>query len=203
MLIYYSIFGGRVAKPRLLLHDMNTMFKRFFDICFALLMILISSPVWLAIAVAVRLGSKGPILFRQERIGWHGRRFVAYKFRTLYRTDLDQAARPDDPNVTGVGRFIRRTHLDELPQFLNVLKGDMTIVGPRAERPVDGKPAELLSVQPGITGPAQLMKKPNCREDFEDNHAAEMKYFLHRRTFGGDLKIVWQTITKIFKANSF
>ncbi len=125
----------------------------------------------LVVAIAVKLGSKGPILYRQRRVGMNGRVFTLYKFRSMY-TDAESRtgavwATKDDPRITPVGRFIRKVRLDELPQFWNVVKGDMAIVGPRPERP---EFVELLSqqipyyrqrhaVKPGITGWAQISHK--------------------------------------------
>jgi len=136
-----------------------------------LLGLICSLPFMLAVAIAVKLGSKGPILYRQRRVGMNGRVFTLYKFRSMY-TDAESRtgavwATKDDPRITPVGRFIRKVRLDELPQFWNVVKGDMSIVGPRPERP---EFVELLSqqipyyrqrhaVKPGITGWAQINHK--------------------------------------------
>jgi sugar transferase (PEP-CTERM system associated) len=133
--------------------------------------LLCSLPFMLGVAIAVKLGSKGPILYRQRRVGMNGRVFTLYKFRSMY-TDAELRtgavwATKDDPRITPVGRFIRKVRLDELPQFWNVVKGDMSIVGPRPERP---EFVELLSqqipyyrqrhaVKPGITGWAQINHK--------------------------------------------
>jgi lipopolysaccharide/colanic/teichoic acid biosynthesis glycosyltransferase len=141
------------------------MAKRAFDLAVAALALLLASPLMLVIALAVRLDSAGPVFFRQERVGQGGARFRIHKFRTMV---ADAAARGpaltvgDDPRVTRVGRFLRRSKLDELPQLIDVLVGDMSLVGPRPEVPqyVARYPAALrdrvLALKPGITDPVSL-----------------------------------------------
>jgi lipopolysaccharide/colanic/teichoic acid biosynthesis glycosyltransferase len=140
------------------------MLKRLFDIAGALAALCIVAPLLLPIALWVVLDSRGPVLYRARRIGRHHRPFAMYKFRTMV---ADAARRGPaltyqaDPRITRAGRFLRRTHLDELPQLFNVLKGDMSLVGPRPEAPdyVDpGSPVwrQVLSVRPGICGLSQL-----------------------------------------------
>jgi lipopolysaccharide/colanic/teichoic acid biosynthesis glycosyltransferase len=139
--------------------------KRLFDIVGALVALCISAPALLPIALWVVLDSRGPVLYRARRIGRHNRPFVMYKFRTMV-ADADRRGPAltyqADPRITRAGRFLRRTHLDELPQLFNVLKGDMSLVGPRPEAPDYVDPLsplwqEVLSVRPGICGLAQLM----------------------------------------------
>jgi exopolysaccharide biosynthesis polyprenyl glycosylphosphotransferase len=117
----------------------NFIVKRSFDLLFASCILLLASPIILLIAILIKLGSKGPIFFFQERVGLDGEEFKVIKFRSM-RTDAEQSTGPvwsqkDDPRVTNLGRFLRRFSLDELPQLMNVIKGDMSIVGPRPERP--------------------------------------------------------------------
>lgn len=145
--------------------------KRLFDLVVGTLTLIAVAPVMLIVALAVRLDSPGPALFRQQRVGENGRLFTIYKFRSMtvdaearlhevLRTDQDQPIahkRPDDPRVTRVGRFIRRTSLDELPQLFNVLKGDMSLVGPRPEVPwlaaqYEDWQRKRFAVPPGMTG---------------------------------------------------
>lgn len=141
------------------------MTKRLFDIGFAVLALLLLGPLLLAVALWVRLDSPGPVLFRQQRVGQGGRLFGIVKFRTM-RPDAE-AAGPQitigqDARITRAGAWLRRSKLDELPQFLNVLRGDMSVVGPRPEVPryVALYPAEVretvLSVRPGITDLASI-----------------------------------------------
>ncbi|MDP9325246.1 MAG: sugar transferase [Candidatus Dormibacteraeota bacterium] len=151
------------------------MLKRSSDIAVALIGIVVLSPVWLAIAAAVKLSSPGPVLYRQPRLMQGGRVFTMYKFRTMVDgaeallnsvSHLNQASGPlfksrDDPRVTAVGRFLRRHYLDELPQFLNVLKGNMSLVGPRpCLRNEEALHREALAfrfaVPQGMTGPWQI-----------------------------------------------
>jgi exopolysaccharide biosynthesis polyprenyl glycosylphosphotransferase len=141
--------------------------KRAFDITFSLLAILITSPLMLATLLAVRLSSRGPVLYRQERMGMDGRTFPILKFRTM-RMDAEHSgammASKEDPRRTSIGTFLRKYSLDELPQFFNVLLGDMSLVGPRPERPVFIEefkrqiPRYHLrhKVKAGITGWAQI-----------------------------------------------
>ena len=147
--------------------------KRLFDIGMALMMFVFSAPVWLAIACAIKVGDGGPVFYRQERWGRDQRRFQVLKFRTMVaHSDRDFGVRQatlHDRRITPVGRFLRATGLDELPQILNILLGDMSFVGPRAlstnERAADGAPiryektsgfARRLQVRPGLTGLATI-----------------------------------------------
>jgi len=141
------------------------MAKRLFDIAFAALALLLLCPLLLAIALWVRLDSPGPVFFRQQRVGRGGRLFGIYKFRTMY-TGAEamgpQITVGEDARITRAGAWLRRSKVDELPQFLNVLRGDMSVVGPRPEVPryVALYPAEVretvLSVRPGITDLASI-----------------------------------------------
>ena len=131
------------------------------------------SPIMLIIALLIKTDSKGPVMYTQERVGYIGKVFQVYKFRTMY-IDAEKNgpcwAKSSDPRVTRVGRFLRNTRLDELPQFINVLKGEMSIIGPRPERPVFTQEfmkvipnfGERLTVKPGITGWAQVNGGYEC-----------------------------------------
>lgn len=136
--------------------------RRTIDVLVAGMALLVLSPVLLAVALLVRLTSPGPVIFRQRRITTGRREFTMYKFRTM-RTDCEgpDLTRSGDARVTGPGKVLRRTSLDELPQLLNVLRGDMTLVGPRPETPALAAcyPSELqwvLDQTPGLTGPSQI-----------------------------------------------
>jgi sugar transferase (PEP-CTERM system associated) len=159
----WLIFSDGFVKTRL-----ERRVKRVLDVSLAFAVFTLSLPFMAVIALAIKLDSAGPVLFRQERVGEHGRRFFINKFRSM-RAEAEREsgpvwARPDDPRVTRVGRILRRARLDELPQLLNVLVGDMSFVGPRPERPefVQVLQEEIpfylarLSVKPGVTGWAQV-----------------------------------------------
>jgi lipopolysaccharide/colanic/teichoic acid biosynthesis glycosyltransferase len=140
------------------------MWKRTFDIVVSLLALIVLAPVIVIIALAVRLGSPGPIFYRATRVGRGGRPFTLYKFRSMV-ADADKRGpgitAAGDSRITPVGRVLRRTKLDELPQLINVLRGDMSMVGPRPEDPryvalYTPEQREILSVRPGITSLASL-----------------------------------------------
>ena len=117
----------------------NAMIKRLMDIVGSIICIVIFSPVMLLSAILVKITSSGPLIFKQERVGLHNEKFMMYKFRTMYvQTEEEEKkgwTQKNDPRVTKVGGFLRKTSLDEFPQLFNVLKGDMSLVGPRPERP--------------------------------------------------------------------
>ncbi len=163
-----------------LLNKQEMIIKRVLDMSITLILLLLTFPIFIILALLVRLDSKGPILYRQKRLGKDGETFDSYKFRTMYEkaeerlqellTNDSQAKAEyekyhklsNDPRVTRVGKFFRRYSLDELPQFLNVLKGDMNLIGPRSylprELPAMGESARIiLKVKPGITGWWQVM----------------------------------------------
>jgi exopolysaccharide biosynthesis polyprenyl glycosylphosphotransferase len=153
----------------------SQLLKRTFDVLVASLILILLSPLLLVITLAIKLTSSGPALFRQTRIGRHGREFKMLKFRTMFHgaderkqdlIDLNEAAPmfkiPDDPRATAVGRFLRRRSLDELPQIFNVLRGDMSLVGPRPlvteeDRLFSGWERRRYHVAPGVTGPWQIL----------------------------------------------
>lgn len=147
--------------------------KRLFDLFAAAMGLLLLAPLGMLVALAIKLDSPGPVFFRQDRVGRHGRLFAIHKFRTM-RTgpaapDVLQITLHDDPRVTRVGRWLRATKVDELPQLIDVLRGCMSLVGPRPEVPryVALYPAALrdkiLSVLPGITDPASLAYRDESR----------------------------------------
>jgi len=166
-------------------------------------------PILLITAVAVRLSSPGPVLFRQMRAGQNNVPFMLYKFRSMYTNAEAQTgavwAQENDPRITPVGRFLRKYRLDELPQLFNVLRGEMSIVGPRPERPefVNVLAAEVpfymlrLSVKPGITGWAQInYHYGNTIEDAEVKLEYDL-YYLKNLSFGLDLYIMFHTVKTI------
>ena len=187
----------------------NSVIKRITDILGAIAAIIIFSPIMLLTVLAVKLTSKGPIIFSQERVGLHNKPFKMYKFRSMYvQTPEEEATRwttKGDPRVTKVGRFIRRFNIDEMPQFFNVLKGDMSLVGPRPERPQfvekfkEEIPRYMIKhqVRPGITGWAQVN---GYRGDTSIRKRIDFDlYYIENWTFGLDIKILFQTVFKGFK----
>ena len=146
----------------------NMLMKRLVDIAGALAAIVLCSPFMLTAAIAVKVTSRGPLIFKQERVGLHNKPFQMYKFRSMeVQSDADEKKGwtvKNDPRVTKVGRILRSTSIDELPQLFNVLKGDMSMIGPRPERPLfvekfrEEIPRYMIKhqVRPGITGWAQV-----------------------------------------------
>ncbi|SPF45618.1 putative Sugar transferase, PEP-CTERM system associated [Candidatus Sulfopaludibacter sp. SbA4] len=180
--------------------------KRCFDVMFAAAMILLASPLLVLIAIAIKSDSAGPVLFRQVRVGLHGRKFVIYKFRSMRRdAELDSGpawAAEQDARVTRVGRLLRTFRLDEIPQAFNVLKGDMSIVGPRPERPcfVDRLKRQIPFydlrhyLKPGITGWAQVMYQYGSSvEDSYEKLQYDLYYAKHR-SFRCDVEILLRTV---------
>ncbi len=174
----YDILAGSVRMSNILgavLIEVSTeimppwqrSLKRIIDVGFSLLALILGFPIFLIIGLLVKMGSHGPIFFKQIRIGWHGKPFYIYKFRTMF-VDAEKAgpqlSSEHDPRITKIGRFLRRSRLDELPQFYNVLIGDMSLVGPRPERQFFIKKIEeraphyrrLHKVRPGITSWGQV-----------------------------------------------
>lgn len=186
----------------------NRAVKRTVDIAGALVGLLLSSPVMLLIAVLVKTTSEGPVIFSQERIGRHNKPFRMYKFRSMRRTD-GQGNTADwtvenDPRVTKVGRFIRKTSLDELPQLFNILRGDMSLVGPRPEQTKyveefkEKIPRYMIKhqVRPGLTGWAQVN---GLRGDTSIERRIDYDlYYIENWTLGFDIRIILLTIFKGF-----
>ncbi len=186
----------------------NAMVKRMTDIVGSLICIVIFSPIMFVSAVLVKATSKGPLIFKQERVGLHNKPFWMYKFRTMYvQTEEEEKkgwTQKNDPRVTSVGKFLRKTSLDEFPQLFNVLKGDMSLVGPRPERPQyvekfrEEIPRYMIKhqVRPGMTGWAQVN---GYRGDTSIKKRIEYDlYYIENWTLGLDLKILFLTVFKGF-----
>lgn len=188
---------------------MQKAVKRIFDIVFALLMIVVLAPVWVVLAIWIAVTSPGGIFFRQKRTGYKGREFNMLKFRSMYvNADADtKQAEGDDPRITAVGRFLRRSSLDELPQLWNVVTGDMSVIGPRphmlahteyyAARIPDYM--RRHDMRPGLTGYAQVKgfrgATPTLK-DMEDRVKADLEY-IDWFSLWLDLKIFTLTIWKM------
>jgi exopolysaccharide biosynthesis polyprenyl glycosylphosphotransferase len=176
--------------------------KRVLDLIIALLIFIPALLIWPIIVFYIRFDSKGRAIFKQERIGKDGNPFILYKFRTMYvETPKFQEApeQPNDPRITKVGRFLRKYSLDELPQLINVLKGDMSMVGPRPEMPFivskyEDWQCRRLSVKPGITGLWQIVgrKKLPLYQNLEYDF-----YYIKNQSLLLDLIILWKTIPAV------
>jgi exopolysaccharide biosynthesis polyprenyl glycosylphosphotransferase len=201
-----SIYGAPLIEvnPEIM-KPWEESLKRVLDVLVSLLILIIGLPFWLFVAAIIKLDSPGPVLYGQERLGKNGRPFRIFKFRSM-SADAEKKSGPvwaakRDPRVTRVGRIIRRLHIDEVPQFINVLRGDMSLVGPRPERSffVEKLSVELplykrrLKVRPGITGWAQVKHKYD--ESIEDVKV-KLKYdlfYIENMSWRMDLKILFNT----------
>jgi Undecaprenyl-phosphate glucose phosphotransferase len=189
-----------------------TLMKNIEDRVFSLLLLILLSPLLLLIALVIKLDSPGSALFRQPRYGLNNREFNVYKFRTMRRdapvsAEVRQATR-DDPRVTRIGRFLRRSSLDELPQLLNVVKGEMSLIGPRPhavphnikyEALIDEYPARH-NLKPGITGWAQVngLRGETDTDDKMKRRVEYDLYYIENWSFILDVKIIWMTIFKVW-----
>ena len=195
------------------------MAKRAFDLLGAALALVLLSPLMLAVALWIKLDSPGPVFFRQQRVGRHGVPFDIHKFRTMdSRADGLPLTVGEDPRITRAGRFLRRTRIDELPQFIDVLRGCMSLVGPRPEVPryVALYPAALreraLAVRPGITDPAslayideatQLARAADPEREYVEvilpaklKHAAD---YADHATLATDVRVLWRTVRVLLR----
>ena len=200
-----------IAKSRLT--GFNLLLKRIFDFVFSLILVIISSPLMLLIALAIKIDSDGPVLFRQKRIGRGGKPFKMFKFRSmvkgaerlgtplsyLYKVEGKTYKRKDDPRITRVGKLLRKFSLDELPQLLNVVTGEMSLVGPRpkveAELEEYGSYYEKLMITPGITGLWQVSGRAEL--SFEDRIRLDI-YYIENWSLWLDLKILLRTVPAVF-----
>ena len=191
--------------------DTSTMiFKRAFDICFALLVLVLGLPLYLILMVITKLTSPGPIFYKQERIGIHEEPFEIFKFRSM-RVDAEQSgpqlSKDNDPRITKWGEFMRKTRLDELPQFWNVLRGDMSVVGPRPERKfyiqqiVAKAPGykTLLSIKPGITSIGQVYYGYAENVDQMCQRMLFDLRYLNEVNFQTDINIILKTVQVMFQ----
>jgi exopolysaccharide biosynthesis polyprenyl glycosylphosphotransferase len=186
-----------IKAPRI--HPLYAFFKRIFDIVISVLVIICLSPIFLLISILIKRDSKGYILFKQRRVGYKGKEFWMYKFRTMWVDVKPYDWTPtshDDPRITRFGKFLRRTSLDELPQFYNTLKGDMSIVGPRPEMPFivemyNELQRERLEAKPGITGLWQI--SADRARQIHENIEYDL-YYIENCGFLLDLIIIIRTI---------
>ena len=182
---------------------MNNFLKRVFDFTTSSIGCILISPILVIIALLIKLTSKGPILFKQKRVGRYGKEFNILKFRTMV-VDAEKLGKQitvgNDSRITKVGSFLRKYKLDELPQLINVIKGDMSLVGPRPSLPNEVKEFEpwmlrRLEVKPGLTCYWQVMGRNNI--DFENWMKLDIKY-VNERSFWLDIKLIFKTFFVLF-----
>ena len=188
--------------------------KRIIDIVASFIGLILLSPLILIVSILIKLESKGEVIFKQKRVGLNGKEFYMYKFRSMVinaeelKKQLEsqnEMSGPmfkikDDPRITKVGKFIRKTSIDELPQLINVIKGDMSLVGPRPSLPKEVKKfeqwmMERLEVKPGLTCIWQISGRNNI--DFEDWMKLDIKY-IRERSFKLDMKLILKTVLVLF-----
>jgi len=217
----YEILSGQARTSQLygiplidimpeLMPEWEKKLKRISDVFFSLIVLILTLPLNIFVSILIKLDTKGPILFKQDRIGMNNKEFKIYKFRSMY-LDAEKNTGPvwsrrDDPRVTRVGKILRQLRIDEIPQFYNVLKGEMSLVGPRPERPyfVEMLSKQLpyykrrLKVRPGITGWAQVKHKYD--ESIEDVKV-KLRYdlfYIENMSLRMDIKILARTILVVF-----
>lgn len=194
-----------------LLRPWEAFLKRLLDTLVSLIVLIVGLPFWILISILIKLDSKGPILYKQERVGKNGKIFICYKFRSMY-VDAEKTGPKttilNDPRVTRIGVFLRKTHIDEVPQFWNVLKGEMSLVGPRPERPVFVESynklvpmfKRRLVVPPGITGWNQV-KSPLFEISVEHlkNRLKDDFYYIENMSLKLDIEIILRTIFLVLR----
>jgi len=194
------------------LNSIQQAITRLVDIIVAALILLVGSPLWLLIALAIRINSPGAVIYKQTRIGRNGRPFKVYKFRSMYK-NADQvlaalmahneAQGPlfkmkDDPRITAIGKFLRRTSFDEIPQLINVLRGEMSLVGPRPPLPEEVAQYEewqkgRLAIKPGMTGLWQVRGRSDI--SFEEGVLMDLYYIEHQ-----SLRLYFQILLRTIPA---
>ena len=192
---------------------MHKALKRIFDVLFALLAIVALAPVWIVVAIWIAVTSPGGVFFRQKRTGYNGEDFDLLKFRSMYvnnEADTLQAS-ADDPRITPIGKFLRRSSLDELPQLWNVVRGDMSIIGPRPHMvahteyypPLVKDYMRRHEMRPGLTGYAQVNGLRGATPDVNDmrRRVEADIYYIDHYSLWLDLKIFFLTIWKMLTLN--
>ena len=186
----------------------QTLWKRVIDTTISIVAMIVLSPILFVVALAIKFTSPGPILFKQQRLGLHGKEFTIYKFRSMAvgteRTGSGVYSEKDDPRVTKIGKFIRATSIDELPQLINIIVGDMAIVGPRPPLTYHPWPIEqyteeqfhMFDVRPGITGWAQV----HGRKEVEWHEHIKMNvWYTQHISLALDIKILFMTVFKVLR----
>lgn len=185
--------------------------KRFFDIVFSLLGLIILSPLFLIVAILIKCGSKGPVFFKQERRTKNGKVFKMYKFRTMVVGAEHQGAGlfnyENDPRITKIGKFLRKSSIDELPQLFNTLKGDLSLVGPRPcvkyelgdYETLNSRYKKRFKMRAGITGLAQVMGRNDISWDEKVGYDNQYIDNFKKHGIFTDIRILWKTFIKVFK----
>lgn len=192
---------------------MNKFFKRFFDILFSGIFLIILSPILLIFSIWIKVDSKGPIFFRQERLGFRGKTFRIFKFRTMvvnaeHIGDGLSIKTEGDPRITKIGRFLRKYSIDELPQLINVFIGDMSLVGPRPPvtyhpyKGIENYPdwaIKRFEMRPGITGLAQVRYRNS--KTWDERFVVDIEY-IEKFNLLLDLKIIFGTVGRVFASKN-
>ena len=208
--MYDTVFGNVIHEVYDDLFSRKEVgLRRFLDFLGAVFLMLVLLPLFSVIAIAIKLESKGSVFYSQIRVGIDGREFRIFKFRSMFQ-DAEKNSGPiwaqkDDPRITSVGRFMRLTRIDELPQLMNILKGDMSFIGPRPERPffVDSFKQQIplyqnrLKTKPGVTGWAQVKwRYDESLEDVREKLNFDL-YYINNHTLWLDIKIFFLTLKTI------
>ena len=195
---------------KVLLKSINDFYKnsiiRIFDIVFSLSVLIVFLPIWLVISLIIKLDSNGPVIFRQIRVGLDGKLFQMYKFRTMVKNAQKIGpliTEKNDCRVTFIGRFLRKTSLDEIPNFINVLKGEMSVIGPRPEVPdiachYNKWQKKVLSVKPGITGFSQVLGRQELEIDYKSRLD---RYYIKKSGLCMDMWIMFKTVFVVVKGS--
>lgn len=212
-------FDSSIRKRNKFAFGLYLFLKRTFDIITSLLGTIILSPLFLAIAIAVKADDGGRVFYKHERVGLRGKKIYIYKFRSMRENaneDLEKILTPeqlrqykteykvdDDPRITRVGSFLRKTSLDELPQFINIICGDLSLIGPRplveSELEMYGNAREkLLSAKPGLTGYWQVYARNTVGYENGERQRMEL-YYVDHRSIGFDIKLFFRTFVSVLK----
>jgi len=199
---HYRELGRSMAQPA-------EQIRMFIEFVLALVILVVSMPIILIALILVRTTSRGPVIYAQKRLGRWGRVFTIYKIRTMYRDSEPNGAQwsvPGDPRVTPVGGLLRWSHVDELPQLINIMQGKMSLVGPRPERPeiagqlerVYPEYRQRLNVRPGVTGLAQVLQRPDTNLTMVSRKLSLDLYYIDHASFWLDLRILLATVPHVF-----
>lgn len=179
---------------------LQKVIKRLIDIIFSLIVFIVLLPIWIIVAILIKVTSPGPVFFLQDRPGQYKKIFKVYKFRTMRlgseKMVKGQEVMKDDDRITSIGKYLRRSKIDEIPQVLNVLKGEMSLVGPRPERiasleEYDDEISKRLNMRPGMTGLAQV--SGNIYLDLQERYRLDV-YYVDNYSLWLDIKIIFRTV---------